>query len=48
MTDRPDIEFERALLRADIKAGNVDAAEAQYQRVLEAEEREDCDEVEDA
>lgn len=31
--------FERSLLRADIKAGNADAAEAQLQRIkrLEAE-----------
>ncbi len=28
-----DIEFERSLLRADIKAGNSEAAEAQLDRV---------------
>lgn len=32
-TPTVDLAFERSLLRADIKAGNADAAEAQLERV---------------
>ncbi len=32
-----DIEFERSLLRADIRAGNTEAAAAQLERVKQAD-----------
>ena len=40
MNDDTDIGFEKALLRADIAAGNTEAAQLQYGRVARIEDDE--------
>lgn len=48
MSDETDIGFEKALLRADIAAGNTEAAQLQYGRVVRIEEDEAPSQTESA